>query len=529
MSKLTRALALLLLVPVLLSGCAVAPPTASEGGGTLTRAMTSEPTGLDPQGAANSGTNLVLPYLFDTLISQQSDGKLVPVLAESWQFSDDGKTLDFVLKKGVKFHDGTPLTPEAVVFTFERFKNSASKSPVATGIQSFISVKALDERTVRFTFAEPSVTFLSYLVSPYAGIMSPTAVEAAGDEVGQRPVGTGPFKIGEWQPGVSIALVRNPDYNWGTPEAKNQGPMHIEKLVFKLIPDAGTQLAALQAGDIDVMFLNEPSQLTKIEQDKNISLQRVDLDSLIYLGYNCAKPPFDEVKVREAFSHAVNKDQIIDLALGGLGTPANTLLTPSMLGYNKDLKSYGYAYDPAKAKALLAEAGFQQAADGTWARDGQKLAVKLLTSTRAPNEAIATVIQSQLKEVGIPVEIQLLDSAAVMKTTTEGAFDLLLWRFEWYDPDGLNMYLSSSQIRGTNRVFYANPEADRLFEQGLHETDAAKRATIYEDAQKLILADAPWHPLYFPVEGLAVRNNVQGIKISAMGRMLVNDVTLGGS
>ena len=146
-----------------------------------------------------------------------------------------------------------------------------------------------------------------------------------------------------------------------------------------------------------------------------------------------------------------------------------------------------------------------------------------LTSNRAPNEAIATLIQSQLQEIGVPMEIQQLDSRAVMDATTAGAFDLLLWRFEWSDPDGLRIFLGSDAIGSTNRTAYSNPAVDALLNQAAHETDEAARAALYLDAQKLILADAPWQPLYNPVDVMAMRDAVNGIKIGYMGRMLVND------
>lgn len=530
MNPVVRIVTLLLVFAILLAGCASGQPAApaSGGGGTLTRAMTDEPTSFDPHGAANSGLNLILPHIYDTLVTRQADGKFVPLLAEEWKVAPDGKSAEFKLKRNVKFHDGTPLTAEAVKATFERFKQVGSKSPIYANIKEFTTIEAVNDLTVRFGFEKPNASFVSTLAMPYAGIMSTALAKAASDEAGRKPVGTGAFKLAEWKPGVSITLSRNPDYNWGSPEVQNRGPVKFEKLVFKLIPDASTQLAALQSGDIDLIYTNEPSHLTKLENDKNFTVQRVNYEGLIFLGYNCAKAPFDDVKVRRALNHAVDKKQIIDTALGGLGKQADTLLAESVLGYGPEVKNAGQAYDVSKAKALLAEAGFKQEADGSWVRNGQKLAGRLLTSTRAPNDAIATVLQSQFKAIGVPVEIQQLDSAAVMKATTEGAFDLLLWRYEWNDPDGLNIFLSTSRIRQTNRVFYSNPKADALFEQGLREFDQEKRAKVYQEVQKIVLADAAWQPLYHPVEAMVYRNRVQGIKVGALARMLVNDVTLNG-
>ncbi|MGI5836875.1 MAG: ABC transporter substrate-binding protein [Chloroflexota bacterium] len=524
--KVIFLLAIVLLVGV--TGCSATQTSDSETGGTLTRAVASEPPTIDPQGPASSGLSLITPYIFDTLVTRQLDGNYVGILAESWQTSPDGKSIDIKLKSGIKFHDGSPLNASAVVFTFQRFKATGQKSPIAGSIMEIGSVEALDEMTVRFSFETPTASFLSTIAMPYAGIMSPSAVEAAGDEAGLKPVGTGPFKLGEWQRGVSITLLRNPEYRWAPPEIRNRGPVHIDKLVFKVVPDAGTQMSAIRAGDVDVIFVNDPGQVAALEKEQGLKTEPAGIDALVYLGYNCAKPPFDEIKVRQALSYAVNKDEIVKIALAGLGTVADTLLPPSFLGYDPGLKAYGQSYDPEKAKALLQESGFQQSSDGCWERDGKKLSGRLLTSTRAPNEAIATLLQSQFKAIGVPIEIQQLDSAAVMKATNEGAFDLLLWRYDWNDPNALNIYLSSSRLRQTNRVFYSNPTADALLEQGLYEQDPAKRSEIYKEAQKIILADAPWQPLYHPTEVMVFRNRVKGVAIGAMGRMLVNDVTLEG-
>ena len=523
--------AILLSIVIALVGCGQTQPTpvSGSGGGTLTRAMTAEPTAMDPQGAANSGLNLVLPYIFDTLVTRQRDGQYTGHLADSWQLSPDGKIITMTLRGGVKFHDGSPLNAAAVVFTFERFKAVGDKSPIAGNVKDIAKVEAVDDRTVRFTFAQPNASFWSTISMPYMGILSPSAVKAAGDDAANKPVGTGPFKLGEWKRGVSITLVRNPDYSWDPTEVENRGAVKLEQLVFKLIPDAGTQMSALQAGDVDVIFITEPSQMSSLAQDKNVHVEPVNLDSLVYLGYNCAKAPFNDTKVRQALSYAVNKSEIVKTALSDLGIEAGTPLPPSLPGYNKALSSFGQGYDQSKAKAMLADAGFAQGSDGSWQRDGKKLTGRLLTSTRSPNEAIATVLQSQLKAIGVPVEIQQLDSSAVMKATTEGAFDLLLWRYDWNDPDALNIYLSTSRIRQTNRVFYSNPTVDALFEKGLREVDPTKRGQVYEEAQKLILADAPWQPLYYPMEGMVSRNRVQGLKVGSLGRMLVNDVTLIGN
>lgn len=485
--------------------------------------MTSEPATIDPQGAPSSGLSLVLPYLFDTLAVRDVDNSLHPGLAESWQASPDGKSVTVQLKPGVLFQDGTPLSAEAVKFTFDRFKEKGQKSPIYGGVQQIASIEAVDDLTVRFNFDEPAANFWSTLTMPYAGIISPESARAF-DESGQGAlVGTGPFQLGEWKAGQSITLERNPDYDWGPDVVQNQQAPYLEQMLFKVIPDATTQLAALEAGEVDSIFINQPAHRMKLEGNTQVDLEETVLNSLIYLGYNTQKAPFDEKLVRQALSHAVNKDEIVSIALGGLGIPAFAPLPPTLPGFDASLQAFELGYDPEKAKALLQEAGFEQDAEGVWQRDGQALQGVLLTSNRPPNEAIATLLQSQLAAIGVPVEIQQLDGKAVMEAANQGAFDLILWRYDWNDPDALAVFLGSNRIGGTNRVNYSNPALDELLQKGARELDDTARNQIYLEAQQLILQDAPWQPLYNPIDVMAMSDRLAGLKVGYMGRTLVND------
>lgn len=515
---------------IMLIGCAPASQPASPlsgaesaEGGTVTRALTTEPPTLDPHGPPGSGQNVLLPYIFDTLVFRDENNDYHPFLAESWEVAADGKTITFELRDDVIFHDGTPMDAEAVAFTFERFKEKGANNPLAGGVLSISEIEIVDDYTIRFHFEEPSSIFFSTISMPYAGIISPTAVDEHGEDIGQHPVGTGPFKLETWEAGISITLARNPDYAWGPPAVGNKEAPHIDKAVFKVIPDSSTQLAALQAGEVDVLFVNNPGHLRKLRQDENVETHEATINSLIYLGFNCQQPPFDDVEVRQALAHAVNKQEIVETALGGLGEVAHAPLASTLPGYDPSLEQYELGYDPQKAKELLAEAGFTQSTDGVWVRDGQRLEGTILTSTRAPNGAIATVLQSQFKAIGMPVEIEQLDARAVLKTTTQGNYDMMVWRYGWNDADVLNIYLSSDRIGRTNRVFYSNERVDELFEQAMHTLDEDKREQLYVEAQKIILEEAPWQPLYMPVDVLAVNKRVGNVVVGAMGRVLLND------
>lgn len=530
-SAFSSIVVVLLIGSLLLAGCAPAvAPTADSGAApaeaVLTRAMTSEPGKLDPQGPPNSGLSLVLPYLYDTLLVRDVDNTLLPALATDWEVAEDGLSITMTLHADAVFHDGEPVNAAAVKATFERFKEKGVASPIYEGVKQIGDIEVVDDLTVRFHFDAPAANFWSTVTMPFAAILSPASIVAADDDGEGNLVGSGPFRLAEWQTGQSITLERNPDYAWGPATVANRAAPYLDKMIFKVIPDATTQLAALETGEVDVLFINQPSHKLQLSANPEVTLHETVLNSLIYLGFNCAASPFDEPLVRQALSHAVNKDEILTLALGGLGQVADAPLPPTLPGYDASLAEDALGYDPALSAQLLAEAGFAQTTDGAWARDGVELRGRLLTSTRQPNEAIATLLQSQLAAIGVAVEIQQLDGRAVMDATNAGEFELLLWRYDWNDPDALNIFLSSSRIGSTNRVAYSNPEVDALLDAGATTLDADARTALYVEAQRLILADAPWQPLYYPVDVIAIRNRIEGATPGYMGRLLVNDATI---
>jgi peptide/nickel transport system substrate-binding protein len=504
-------------------------------GGVVRRALTSEPVSLDPHGVPSSGQNVLMPYLFDTLIFRDRDNNVHPYIAERWELSEEGKVITFYLRQDVHFTDGMPLNADAVVFTFNRFKEMGVKSPFYGSLQMIDSVEDVDEYTVRMTLVQPYSTIYSVLSSPYFGIISPTAVAKEGDDFGLNPVGSGAFKLESWDPGVSLALVRNEDYHWGPPVFGNQGAPYLERLEFPVIPDAASQMAALETGEIDLVFVNEPSTIVSLEQNPDVTVDDVIMNSLVYLGFNCAKPPFDEATVRRAIAMAVDKNQVLETALGGVGKVAFSPLSPSLPGFDPNLQDLELPYDLEASSAQLENAGFTQGEDGVWSRSaGANSEVSLdhlvlLTSTRAPNEEIAVVLQNNLQQLGITVEIQALDARAASAAASKGEYDLMLWRYDWSDSDVLNSYLNSSRIGSTNRNAYSNPQLDSLLESALQEVDDAARDKLYSDAQKLLMQDLPWLPLYVPRDVIAVRAQVKGVVVGSMGRILLNDAWVEGN
>ncbi len=502
---------------------AAAQPVQPAAPMEITRALSSEPPSLDPHGSAGSGQNVILPFLFDTLVYSDFNDRYLPYLATDWNATEDGKTVTFHLRKDVTFHDGTPFNAQAVIFNIDRLRKAGPRSPASNGVAEIKSVEAVDDYTVQFHFDQPSSILLSTLATPYAAIVSPTAAQKEGDAFGQQPVGSGPYMLESWNAGSEITLVANPAYHWPPSVVQNQGKPYVDRLVFKVIPDPTTQVSAYEAGEIDMLFITNPGHLAKFRKDPGASVAENTLNSLIYMGFNLKRSPLDLTEVRQALSHAINKQEIVNLALGGIGEPAFAPLPPTLPGFDESLKQSEQAYDPGMTQQLLKQAGFTQASDGGWTKGGKPLKLSLLTSTRPPNEAIATVLQSQLQAVGVPLEIQQLDSTAAMASAAKGDYDIMLWRYDWNDADVLNVYLASDRIGSTNRQFYSSSAVDALLGQGAHELDETARKNAYVEAQKIILQDSPWQPLYNPKDFTVIRKSISGVVVGPMGRILLND------
>jgi peptide/nickel transport system substrate-binding protein len=253
-----------------------------EGGGTLVTTIPLEPTVVDPQSAQNPGLDVLLPYLFDTLVVRGPDNRLVPSLAESWQVDPDGKSITMKLRTGVSFQDGNPLDAQAVQFTFRRFKQSGSASPIYGAIQKISDIQVVDESTIRFTFDEPTADFWNAIASPYAGIISPASAELAAKSGSGHVVGSGPFMPASTPPDEPLTLIRQVGYHWGPPVTTNRDATFIAAVAFKVIPDPAAQVAALQAGQVDAIFVNGTDEWLKLQKDPAVQLIEETRGSMTY-------------------------------------------------------------------------------------------------------------------------------------------------------------------------------------------------------------------------------------------------------
>ena len=469
---------------------------------TLVYGRGGDSVALDPAVVTDGESFTVTANLYDTIVNfGEKDVTIQPGLAKSWEPSEDGLTYTFQLQEGVKFHDGTDFNAEAVVKNVERWKAGGEKHPyyssqfVVGDKQVIESVTAEGDYTVVFKLSQPQAPFLKNLaMSPFA-IASPTAFEADEEGLSANPVGTGPFKFVEWKRNDSITIEKNEDYYIDSLPK-------LDKVVYRSIPDNSARLNALTAGEIDVADGLSPSDKASIESNDKLQLIERPSMNVGYLGLTTTRAPFDNVKVRQAVNHAVDKQALVDAFYEGLAEPAKNPLPPVISGYNDAIT--GYEYDPEKAKALLAEAGYDGKEIELWAMpvprpympDGQK---------------VAEAIQKNLADVGMPSKIVTFEWATYLEKAQNGEADafLLGWTGDNGDADNfIYTLLDADNIGSNNYTFYDNQELHEVLVAAQTEIDEDKRNTLYKQAQEIVFADAPWVPLAHSTPILAAASNV---------------------
>jgi peptide/nickel transport system substrate-binding protein len=512
---------------------ASAPTPAAAGasggprvGGTLRLDIPTDPDTLDPHLTSNPASSRVFAYFYPQLVYQDYDKSYKPWLAEKIDVGQDNRTLTFTLRQGLKFENGDPLDATAVKFTFDRLKQIGTKSPLFEVAKSFSAVDAVDPRTVRISLENPSATVFHDLATAYGGILSPRAVQTEGDNYARQPVTSGPYRLESWKTGQEMSLLRNAEYAWSEGYYDNRGAPYIERLNYRVVPEPATARQLFEAGELDRLTLGA-ADANRYDQDSRFNVFKLDDPGLVYLGFNCQKPPFDDRQMRQALSHAVNKDEIVRIALGGeIGKVVSTPLPPSVLGYDASLAQYNYTYDPAAARRLLGELGFQPGPDGVLVKNGQPLRPTLYTSTDATYAKVVTLLQAQMKAVGVDLQIKTLEVGVLLQTTPKGEHDLLLLGWSWNEPDALFLFLSKSRLQSSNRVLWVNDQFEQLVTSARAEMDQTKRLQMYHDAQRIVLEEAPWQPLYMTVTKVALTARLQNVKVHPAGAVLLHDAWL---
>jgi len=480
----------------LLLSLALAQP---QYGGVLRAGMQTDPVGLDPHTTSATATRNMLENVYDTLVMFDSEGRIVPGLAESWETSEDGLTWTFRLREGVTFHNGDPLTAQDVAFSINRIKDPEVASPNAGDFEVVESVTAQDDRTVVFTLSEPYSPLLSKLAFSLNVIVPQSVVEENGnlDEV---VVGTGPFRFVEYLPQTRLVLEKNDAY-WGTDEEGNELP-YLDGITFTFYPDPTARTTALATGNVDWIEYVPAADLPALQANPDVEVVGGLSANFRSLYLNPNRPPLDNVQVRQAIAYAVNEQAIVDLALFGTGgVPATGTTVPASSFYAVENSPY-VGQDLERARALLAEAGFA---------DGFDLDL-YVTSTYDFLRTPAEVIQADLAQVGIRVNIRAEDWSIYLPTVLEGDFTAtILGESGQADPDDY-LYTVFHTDAGGNFADFSDPELDRLLEQGRRVSDEEERKAIYDEAQARILELSPQVFLFHSAQYEAHRANVEGFE-----------------
>ncbi len=490
-----------ILAAAILLGCGSGIPPG------LTYYFSADPRSLDPALSTDVPTGESVTLLFDNLTQFDPEGRLVSGLATAWTPSSDGRTWTFTLRRGVRFHDGRPVDVTAVAASFMRALEMAREggrvwpllpidgaaAVVDSGATTLRGLTIVDDTTISFTLVEPLNIFPKLLAMPVAAIVpTPTL-----DDFGEHPIGSGPWKFVSWSHDDLLVLARNDDWYGGAPLA--------DTLRIRMIPETFTQAAEYESGRLSVVEI--PAGETKRwEREHGAELQRRAAFRAVYVAINTTRGPLADVRVRRAINHAVNVPAILDRVAQGRGVLAAGTIPPGLDGFAVRDR---YAFDPDRARALLAEAGH---------KEGLKL--QLWRSQRAEFARIAQAIQADLERVGIAVEIVERDASTARAAARKGDADLFLSDW-WADyPDGENftfpLFHSANAGTGGNYAFVQDSALDVALERARGTPDSADKVALLRDIDAAVFERAPWIFLWFPTDLWAMRPEVAGWEFPAV-------------
>ncbi len=473
---------------------------------------------LDPANHRNRETQTIIRNIHDGLLTRDPDMRIVPEVAESWR-AVDGKTYEFRLRPNIRFHSGDLLSAEDVAFTFNRLVKDGAMggqtSPRKGLLGPMTEAVAVDERTVRFVLSEPWPILPAML--PFQEVVNRRHVERVGQEGMQtRPDGCGPFRLVEWRRGEAIILERFDSYYGGSLDIPPAGPAQVDRVIFRILPENSTRVAALLAGEVDIINELPPSAMRQVEASPNAKVARVNGTRTFFVALNNAKAPFNDMRVRRALNHALDKQAIIVRILSNTATPLRGVMSPDAFAFNPDLPEY--RHDLARARSLLAEAGV---AEGT----------EMVLDTTAALKEVAEAIAAFLSRTGLRVRAQVWEGAVLTPMWQDHARrrerDMLLtsWGNGSLDPSDIMVPTLRTGGRG-NTAGFSNPEVDQLLDAAETELDQAKRAEMYKRAQAIVTDQAPWIFLWLPQDIYGVSKRVAGWRPQADSRINLHRVRI---
>ena len=507
---------------------------AQTRGGHLVYGTQQAPDTLD---AGAGGRDVVFAiawnYLDPLVRTRPDDPKYYPGLAEKWTVSADARVYTFHLRKDVKFHDGTPLTAEAVKFSIARIMDPGTGAKAARyAVGPFERCEIVDSHTVKICFNRPYGSFFRMVSTVYVPIVSPAAVERHGDEYGFNVTGTGPFVLEEYVPGGRATFVKNKDYRWG-PEWTHGGPAFLDRVTYRFIPEDIIRVGSLRTGETNLIDGIRSDQIYRVVRDRKLKIGVSGAGGAPWmLILNTGEFPTDDRAVRQAISYAIDRDALIQKLYRGTNKPAYSPLEKSTPGYDPGIDRLS-VYDQKRAKAVLEKAGWAASSDknhpdvnrpdGYRVKENKGLVVELgipeehLEQQLEQQLELAKAIGSQLKEVGIEIVIKTFDGGTAFQVPTVRDHNMTLCSSFWPDPQLLEHWCSLDPIGRLGRGRYANPKLDDLLSGAERTTDLEKRAEVYARVQDFLIIDAVSIPLIGKAYVLGMKKEIEGITFSISG------------
>ncbi|MGG1662371.1 ABC transporter substrate-binding protein [Brevibacillus sp. NRS-1366] len=482
---------------LLLAGCSSnEKPTEStsstdaSAGGILNIALHADPPKLDPAYSSTFVDRMVLQSIFDKLVDLDENGKIVPMLAESWEISSDNKTYTFKLRQGVKFHDGSDFNAEAVTYNFER--NMDKDSVRRNELKSVDKVTAVDPYTVKVHLKQPYAPFLAVLTDRTGMMVSPEAAKKAGKDFMNNPVGTGPFIYKERVKGSTVTLEKNENY-WRESLPK------LQKVVFKIMSDSNVALMNLKSGQVDMTSKLPFKEIENVKSEPN--LQVINEVSQGYYGVylNTTKPPFDKKELRQAFDLLIDRDAIVNVVLNNAGSAAHSPFAPSHFAYGDSDKAE--KPDVAKAKDLLRKAGVE---------NGFSFTLKL--EPLPSSQQMGQMIQNMLKPAGIDVKLEKVELGTLLEQLTTGNMEATILNWSGRPDPDQNIYDFLVTDGPQNYSHFSNQEVDQRLNAARMEMDEGKRKAIYDEVMKILHEEVPQIYLYHEHIVSGMSKSVQGYK-----------------
>ena len=521
--SLSRCLTLVL-AALIFAGCAKGAPEEKAraqvggpaSGDALVTGSIGEPSNLIPILSADSASSDVAGLVYNGLVRYDKNLKLEGDLAQSWEVSPDGLGITFHLRRGVKWHDGQEFTSRDVLYTYRVTVDPKTPTAYSEDFKQVQSAQAVDRYTFRVSYAKPFAPALASWGMPMLPAHLLEGKDITKSPLSRSPIGTGPFVFKEWIPGQKVTLERFADYF--------EGPAYLSRYVYRIIPDSSTMYMELKAGGIDMMGLSPVQyqrQTDTREFAERFNKYRYPASAYTYLGYNLRLPLFQDRRVRQAITSAINKEEIVQGVLLGMGKVAHGPYKPGTWAYKAKVADPGY--DPARAAALLKEAGFVMGRDGVLVKDGKPLSFTIMTNQGNDQRLkCAQIIQRRLKTVGIDVKIRVMEWASFLTNFIDkGRFEAVLlgWTIS-QDPDLYDVWHSSKTgPKELNFIGFKNAEMDRLIVEGRGTFDVEKRRACYYEIQEILAREQPYTFLYVPDALPAVSARFRGIEPAPAGIM----------